>query len=71
MNKTTGTKYRLKVGKTRSVKDHPLLAEEDREKSLITKIMVWIGMRSECCNAKIKDVEGWNQSCCVKCQRRV
>lgn len=40
-------------------------------KKYITRFLVWLGYLSPCCEAKVSDVEGWNQTYCSKCEKRL
>lgn len=33
--------------------------------------LVWLGYLSPCCKAKVSDVDGWNQTYCSNCEKRL
>lgn len=39
--------------------------------ALTTRLLVWLGLRSDCCGARLYEPTGWAREYCSKCDRRV
>lgn len=39
--------------------------------ALTTRLLVWLGLRSDCCGARLYEPTGWDREYCSKCDRRV
>ena len=42
-----------------------------RKFSLYTRFLIWLGLRSDCCGARLTQPVGWAREYCAECDRRV
>lgn len=38
---------------------------------MLIAILVWLGLRSDCCGARLYEPVGWDRGYCSECDRRV